>query len=219
MQILIKGLRSTKTGSITQAEVNILRRIKTQIGTRTENDMIHQIMLIQTTSKKNPPLIILPFVLEKATVNIHRLFRLAVVSPHIVFQTVTVVFQSGSEIGRHKEATPETVHILCTPHGRKICGFAVGIQVLPTAIITVTVCIQSRSEKTQAMFFIGREVIELQATAINSMFQLFGYIGFVRRTIQQISSPAELLQMMILKSQLRVSARLEIRTETYCLVL
>ena len=69
------------------------------------------------------------------------------------------------------------------------------------------------------MFFIGREVIELQATAINSMFQLFGYIGFVRRTIQQISSPAELLQMMILKSQLRVSTRFEIRTETYCLVL
>ena len=41
----------------------------------------------------------------------------------------------------------------------------------------------------------------------------------VEQTAFQISSPAELLQMMILKSQLRVSARLEIRTETYCLVL
>jgi len=51
------------------------------------------------------------------------------------------------------------------------------------------------------------------------MLQLLGDIGFMRRTVQHISTPAELLQMMIFKSKFRISTGFEIRTETYRLVL
>ena len=50
MQVFIKSLRGTKSASIGKAQVHILGRIETKVGTRREDNMIHQVMLVQSTT-------------------------------------------------------------------------------------------------------------------------------------------------------------------------
>ena len=69
------------------------------------------------------------------------------------------------------------------------------------------------------MFVILGEKIEFQTSSINRMLQLFGDIRFMRRTIQQISSPAVFIHMMILECQFTISTRFQVRTETDRLIL
>ena len=155
MHILIKSLRSTKTGRITQTQVDILRRIKAQIGTWAENDIIYHIMFIETSSDQNTPAFILPLILQEGAVNIHCLIRMTIVSPHIIFQPVTVVFKSRSEIGRHEKTFIKRMYVLGTPHSNKVCCLSVCFErVIPRTVITVTVCIGSRREDTQTILFI-----------------------------------------------------------------
>jgi len=155
MHILIKSLRSTKTGRITQTQVDILRRIKAQIGTWAKNDIIYHIMFIETSSDQNTPAFILPLILQEGAVNIHCLIRMTIVSPHIIFQPVTVVFKSRSEIGRHEKTFIKRMYVLGTPHSNKVCCLSVCFErVIPGTVITVTVCIGSRREDTQTILFI-----------------------------------------------------------------
>ena len=51
------------------------------------------------------------------------------------------------------------------------------------------------------------------------MLRLFGDVRFVSWTVQHVATPAELLQMMVLESQFRIGAGLDVRTETHRLVL
>ena len=117
--------------------------------------MIYHIMLIQTTAQKNTPLFVFPLVLQKTAINIHRLLGMAVVSPHVIFQMITVVLQSCREIGRHEKTTPEAIHVLCASHHSEIGGLAIGIRILSATVIAVPVGIGSRSKNTETMFLIG----------------------------------------------------------------
>ena len=73
-------------------------------------------MLIQTAADQNTPTVVLPLVLQKSTVNIYRLIRVTVISPHIIFQTITVIFKSCREIRRHKKTLIKRMYILRAAH-------------------------------------------------------------------------------------------------------
>ena len=199
MQVFIKSLGGTESGRIAQTEVDVLCRIETQIGTGTEDDMVDQIMLVQTSAQQDTPLFIFPFVLEESATNIHRLPGIAIVSPHIILQIVPVIFQPGSQIGRHKEAFIETVHILGTADKGQVRRLSIGIQVLFTTVIAVAVRMLCRCIQCQAVLFVRSKIVELQSPTIDGMLNLLGNIGFVRRTVQHVAATAELLQVMILK--------------------
>ena len=116
VQIFVEGLRSTETGWVTETKIDILSRIITQIGTRTEYHMVNQIMLVQTTANKESPVLILPFILKKGTTDIHFLVYRTIISPHIIFQFILIEFYSGSQVGRHEDTFCETINILRSCH-------------------------------------------------------------------------------------------------------
>ena len=102
---------------------------------------------------------------------------------------------------------------------RQVRSLAVSVRILVRPVITIPVCILGRSENTPFMFVILGEKIEFQTSSINRMLQLFGDIRFMRRTIQQISSPAVFIHMMILECQFTISTHFQVRTETNRLIL
>jgi len=63
MHIFVKCLWGAEAGRIAQTQIDIIRRIETQVGTRAENNIIHHIVLIQTPANQNSPMFVFPFVL------------------------------------------------------------------------------------------------------------------------------------------------------------
>ena len=85
-------------------------------------------------------------------------------------------------------------------------------------IITVAVGVLGRSEDAEPMFVIGREKVELQASAVDGMLQLFSNIRFMGRTVQQVTATAVFVHVMIFECQLAVSACFQVGTESDRLV-
>ena len=147
------------------------------------------------------------------------LIRKAIIPDHLVFQMIETILQTGSQIRWHKQEFIKTISILRTGHNRQVRSLAVSVRILVRPVITIPVCILGRSENTPFMFVILGEKIEFQTSSINRMLQLFGDIRFMRWTIQQISSPAVFIHMMILECQFTISTRFQVRTETDRLIL
>ena len=74
---------------------------------------------------------------------------MAVVSPHIIFQPVTVIFKSRRQVGRHEKTFVECVHILRTAHSGEVGRLSVCFQrIVAGTIITVTIRIGCRGKNT-----------------------------------------------------------------------
>ena len=80
MQILVKRLRGTETARIRQTKINVLGRIETDIRTRTEDQMIDQIMFVETAADQKAPFLILPLVLQKQATDMNRLVHDTIIS-------------------------------------------------------------------------------------------------------------------------------------------
>ena len=102
MHILIERLRGTETTGITSPDIDIFRRVKTDIRTRAEYYMIHHIMFIQTTANQEAPSLIFPLILQKCALDMHLLIRKAIIPDHLVFQMIETILQTGSQIRWHK---------------------------------------------------------------------------------------------------------------------
>lgn len=98
MQVFVECLRSTESASIGESQVHILCRIKAQIGTRREDDVIHQVVLVQSATQKETPLLVLPLVLEEETSDAHILLEVAVVAEDYILQPVVVVLSTEGEV-------------------------------------------------------------------------------------------------------------------------
>ena len=85
-------------------------------------------------------------------------------------------------------------------------------------VVAVAIDVLHGGINVHAVLLIGRKIIELHTSAVDAVLGLLGDVGLVRRTVEQIATTAEFLQMMVFKGQFGVSTRLEIRTETNCLV-
>ena len=155
--------------------------------------MIHQIMLVETSSDEESPFLVFPFVLEERAGNAHSLVCIAVVSPHFVVQLVFVVLDTSGKFGRHEQASVEVVVVLCTCHPGEVGSRTIGIEVLVSAIVAVAVDVLCRCIDAQTLFFIGREIVELHTSGIDAVFGLFGNVCFVGRTFQQITSSSVFL--------------------------
>lgn len=98
MQILVECLRSTESVSIGEAQVNVLGRVETQVGTWREDDVVHKVVLVQTASKEKAPLLVLSLVLEKETSDVHILLEVAAVAEDYILQSIMVVLSTDGEV-------------------------------------------------------------------------------------------------------------------------
>ena len=107
MQVFVERLRSTETTCIRNAQVYILCRIEAEIGTRTEDDVVNQVVLVQSSTQEKAPLLVLPFVLEEEATYAHILLEVAVVAEDDILQAVEVVFCAKCQVGWHEEQLAE----------------------------------------------------------------------------------------------------------------
>ena len=174
-------------------------------------------MFIQTATKQKSPAIVLPFILQECATDIYLLVYCTMVSPHIIFQLILIKFYSGCQVRRHENTFSETINILWSCHPVQVGGISIGIQVLSTSIIAVTIDVLCRGKHIEAMFLVRWKIVIFQSTAIDRMFCLFGNIRFVRWTVQQV--PAEFFHMVIFESQFRISSRFQEGTKTNSLTM
>lgn len=85
-------------------------------------------------------------------------------------------------------------------------------------VVAVAVDVLHGGVDIDFMFFVGRKIVELHATAVDAVLGLLGDVGLVGRTVEQVTATAELLQMVVLEGQLGVGTGLEEGTEAYGLV-
>ena len=71
------------------------------------------------------------------------------------------------------------------------------VEITLCTVITFTVDELSGEINTQFMFVIRRRKIIADVSRMDVVFGLFGYIGFMRRLVKQVSSPAKFVNRMI----------------------
>ena len=122
------------------------------------------------------------------------------------------------QVGRQEEAAVEVVDVLRTDYPRQVCSGTVGIERMVATVVAAAVDVLHGGVDIDFMFFVGRKIVELHATAVDAVLGLLGDVGLVGRTVEQVTATAELLQMVVLEGQLGVGTGLEEGTEAYGLV-
>ena len=153
MQVFIECLRRTETAAVAQTQVDVFRRIIAQVGTRTENHVFHQIVLVDTCANQETPLLVFPFILEETAIILHNLVRSQLQAKRTVVKIVIVEFRSNHQIGRHEQQFVERIGIVSARRyyevGRRSIGFLCCCKaffrlVARTAVIAVAVRILER---------------------------------------------------------------------------
>ena len=98
MQVFIESLWRTESASVGEAQVNILCRVKAEVGTRREDDVVHLVVLVQSATQEEAPLLVLPLVLEEETAYAHILFEVAVVAEDNIFQAIKVILCAKGKV-------------------------------------------------------------------------------------------------------------------------
>ena len=217
VQILVEGLRGAEAAGVREAQVDVLGRVEAEVRPRAEDDMIHQVVLIQAPADEEAPLIVLPLVLGEHAPDVHRLRDDAVVAQHLVPQVVVAIFRPAGERGGHEEALVPIVRVLRPADEGHVGRMPVGVGVVPGAVVAVALRVLRRGIDVQAVAVVFREKVELQPAAVYLVVGLLRDIGLVRRQVHQVTAPAELADVVVLEGELGVGARLQVRAEAECL--
>ena len=214
VQVLVVGLRSPETRRIAGPQVDVGRGVETHIGPGTEDNVIDKVVLVEPSAHEETPAVVLPLVLQEGTLDMHLLAGGAVVALHLVAQLVVVILDTGSQVGRHEETAVETVDILSTGYHRQVAGLAIGIEVLLRAVIAVAVDMLGRGVEIDTVFLVGSKEAVAESSPVDRVVQLLGNIGLVGRTVQQVTAPPILVDVVILQRELGVVAGLQVRAES-----
>ncbi len=219
VQILVEGLWRAESARVAGADVDVFGRIETDVGPRTEDDVIDQVMLVEASADKEAPLLVFPLVLQEGALDVDRLVDEAVVADGLVLQVVVVVLQAGGQLGGHEEQAVEAVVVLRPGDGGQVCRLSVGVGVLLGAVVAVAVDVLYGGVDVQPVLIVFREEIELQAAAVDRVLHLLGDVGLVGRAVELVAATAELVHVVVFEGQLAVVARLQVRAEADHLVL
>ena len=96
--------------------MNVASCVEAQIHSRTENKVVDEIVLVETTTQEYAPMFVLPFVLKEQATSPHGLSGNDIVAECVVFQCIVGIFSTQSKVGRHKKQTSEVVNKLHTSH-------------------------------------------------------------------------------------------------------
>ena len=198
MQIFIKRLWSTESLSITETDIHILSRIITDIGTGTENSLVHDAVFIHAPANQETPLFVLPLILGIGACYIHHLVQrdggiflnqllqavtrcrrifgqssitILLYVRCLVMQIVVIELNASGQIGRHEQALVKMINILGTQHTGKVRSHPI------SAVITIAHDMLSRSIGAERMFLVLRESCELEPTRIDRVLQLLHKSG------------------------------------------
>ena len=100
MEVFIISLWCTETCRPSQTALNGITRLVEHIDTRTENQVVDQVMFIQTETGQKGKVVHLPFILEESTGNTHLLFQISAISRHDVVHIVVRVFHTSGKGSR-----------------------------------------------------------------------------------------------------------------------
>ena len=198
MQILVEGLRRTIAARVAHAKANILDGAVSHIGTRREDDIIHHIVLVQSTTNNEVELVAAPLVLYVETCGLYRLLDVAVEADRVVVKVVVCVLKSCRKLCRHKKALVDDVAILQARNEGQILGLAVCVGVLACAVIAVTRDGLRRGVNIEQMARVGREVVPAQAAAVDLVAYLLGNLGHMGRLVDVVATTTMLADVMVL---------------------
>ena len=157
---------------------------------------------------------ILPLVLREETPDMHRLCDCTVIAQHAVLQIVIAVLHSTRKGSGHEKTTICLIVILRTAHKGHICRTTIGIGIVSRSIITLSLGMLCRGIDTKpVMLVLGKEV-KLQAASVDLVIGLLRDVRLMRGLIHQVTSPAELADVVVFKGQLGIIAGLQIRAKT-----
>ena len=87
--------------------------------------MVYQVVLVQSATQKETPLLVFPLILEEEASDAYILLESSVVAEDDILQSVVVIFSAKSQVGRHEEQFVERVNILCSCHVSEIMCSAI----------------------------------------------------------------------------------------------
>ena len=161
-------------------------------------------MLVHTASDEQIEFFAPPLVLEKDPGAAARLPQVAVQPEVFVVQGVPVVFDACGEFRGKEQQFFECVGVLRSRHECSVARGPVGVGIPSGAEVAVAVYALGRGIDTRAVTAVRTEIVELHASAVDFVVELLGYVGHVGRTVQCVSSAAELVDMVVFGRQTHV---------------
>ena len=177
----IEGLRSTEAARIAQAQARPLSGIVAQVGTRAENYVIDEAVLIQTAADKQRPMLVFPLVLQVGADDVHLLLRSIIVADRFVVQIVVVVFHTQGQVGGKEPQPVERMDVLGAGRHGKVVRAAVGIGILLGTVVALAGDVLERSIDIHTVGVVGGREVEREAAAVDVVVGLLGDHRFVRR--------------------------------------
>ena len=85
---------------------------------------------------------------------------------------------------------------------------------MPCSVVALSLSMLRRGIDTQAMTFVLGKEVKLQAASVDLVIGLLRDVRLMRGLIHQVTSPAELADVVVFKGQLGIVAGLQIRAKT-----
>ena len=228
VHVFVESLRRAESAGVCEAQVHVLRGVVAQVGTRTEDDVVYEIVLVEASSQQEAPLAVLPLVLEEEAAYVDMLLEAAVVAYYHVLHAVVVILCAEREVGGHEEQLVEVVHILRSGYVGEVVRSAVSLQrrlhVFVCALAYAAIVALARGGLEgevgrEAVLGVGSEVVEGESAALYVVLHLLGDVSLVGSQVETVAAASELVYAVILQAQLRVGAQTQIGVETERLVL
>ena len=130
-----------------------------------------------------------------------------------------VILHAGCQRGRHEEAALKLIVILRPGHPCHVAGGAIGVHVIPSAVIAVAVYVLCRGVSRETVTAVGCLPVILQAAGVYGVLGLLCHTRLVRRALYVVSTTAHLLYVMVLQSEALVVGQPYERPHAECLPL
>ncbi len=113
-------------------------------------------------------------------------------------------FDARGEFRGKEQQFFERVGVLRSRHECSVARGPVGVGIPSGAEVAVAVYALGRGIDTRPVTAVRTEIVELHASAVDFVVELLGYVGHVGRTVQCVSSAAELVDMVVFGRQTHV---------------
>ena len=213
VQVLVVGLRSPVSRRVSRSENHVPYGRIADVSPGTEHRIADPVVLVDARADHEIEPFALPLVLHVASVGAAHLPHVAVVTEHPVVQVVAIVFDAECQVGRREQELVHPVGILRARHKRVVGRFAVGVRIFVRSVVAFPPHVLIRGVHSYFVALVRREEVELKAASVDRVAGLLGDIRFVGRPFEVVSSPAEIVDMVVFESQFGIGSCLVIGAE------
>ena len=227
VKVLVKRLWCAEASRISGAEVDVFGGIVSKVGTRAEDDVADEVVLVKSSAKEEAPALVLPLVLQVSAADLGLLVEVAVVAENHVFKSVVVILCSQSEVGGHEEQSVELTHILCTHYIGKVFGGAIGflchLALLfrsrsHSAVVAFALGCLEREVGGQAVVLVGAEEVVVERTSVDVVLRLLTHVCRVGSLVEKVAAASVFVNAMVLQRDFRIRIKAQERAQSNGLV-